>query len=146
MIGGVSDADLDEILGLLPRLYEAVGWNEDRQPDWKTFRGCCHSQAVLVPLGNGTASPMPVETFIGGMEAQRTSGALKRLSEREISRHVEAFGNLANVRSGFVASIEGVERRGVTFAHIVREGGRWQILTAVWENENDERPLPANFS
>jgi hypothetical protein len=47
------------------------------------------------------------------------------------------------VRSSFVATIDGAARRGVTFAHIVREDGRWVILTAIWENEREDAPLPA---
>jgi hypothetical protein len=83
-----------------------------------------------------------LDAFIAGMEEQRTSGALGSLSEREIANEATVYGNLAAVRSTFVASIEGADRRGVTFATIVREQGRWLILTAAWENEDPEQPLP----
>jgi hypothetical protein len=139
----LSETDRDEIAALCPRLYAAVGWNPGRAPDWDAFRACCHAQAVLVPMGSGTASPIPLETFIAGMEGQRTSGGLATLSEVEIGNAVQGYGNLASVRSTFVATIDGVARRGVTFAHVVREEGRWVILTAIWENEREDAPLPA---
>jgi hypothetical protein len=141
----LSETDLDEIAALCPRLYAAVGWGPGRAPDWETFRACCHGQAVLVPMGTGTASPIPLETFIAGMEEQRTSGAVTTLGEEEIGHSVEGYGNLAGVRSSFVATVDGAARRGVTFAHIVREEGRWVILTAIWENEREDAPLPATL-
>ena len=39
----------------------------------------------------------------------------------------------------------GIDRRGVTFAHLVREEGRWLILAAAWENEREGAPLPADL-
>ena len=142
-MGILSESDRGEIAALCPRLYAAVGWSPGQAPDWDTFRACCHDQAVLVPMGSGTASPIPLETFIAGMEGQRTSGGLTALSEVEIGNAVEGYGNLASVRSSFIATIDGAARRGVTFSHIVREEGRWVILTAIWENEREDAPLPA---
>ena len=145
MTAGLSNQDVAEIAALCPRLYEAVGWNEERVPDWDEFRRCCHDQATLIPMGSGEATPIPLETFIAGMEEQRTSGALARLSESELANSVEGFGNLASVRSTFVASIDGQDRRGVTYARMVRQSGRWAILRVAWENETDERALPAEY-
>lgn len=145
MTEGLSDQDVAEIAALCPRLYEAVGWSEERVPDWDEFRRCCHDQATLVPMGSGDATPIPLETFIAGMEEQRTSGALARLSESELANSVEGFGNLASVRSTFAASIDGQDRRGVTYAMMVRQSGRWVILSVAWENESDERALPAEY-
>ena len=145
MIGSLSQTELTEVSALCPRLYEAVGWSPDRVPDWDAFRDCCHAQATLVPMGSGAANPIPLEAFIEGMEAQRTSGALVQLAERELANSVEGFGNLATVRSTFVAEIDGVERRGVTYAIIVREGAAWKIISTAWENESEGRPLPQQY-
>lgn len=142
MTGFISQAELDEIGSACPNLYEAVGWDENKAPDWDAFRACCHPEAILIPMGSGVASPIPVETFITGMEGQRSSGAVRELSEIELSRSVQAFGNIASVRSTFAARIDGTERRGITFAQLVRHEGRWVIINAVWENESDDRPLP----
>jgi hypothetical protein len=142
MANSYSDAGRKGAADLLPRLYEAVGWGEGRSPDWDGFRACCHPQCLLVPMGTGTPAPLAVEKFIEGMEAQRTSGALASLREWEIGNAVVGYGDLATVRSTFVAEIAGVERRGVTFATLARDGDAWLILSASWENERDEEPLP----
>jgi len=146
MRGGISDHDLDEILALCPRLYEAVGWNTQKAPDWETFRACCHPQAILAPLSSGAVGTIAIEDFITGMTAQRASGELKDFSEVELGRHVEAFGNGASVRSAFVAVMNGAERRGVTFAQIVRHEGNWLILSAIWDNESDSVTVPADLA
>lgn len=144
-MSGITDTDLDDILALCPRLYAAVGWNAGKAPDWETFRTCCHPDATLAALSSGAASPISVETFITAMNEQRASGALSDFSEIEIARHVEAFGNVAGVRSSFVAEMNGETRKGVTFAHIVRHEGRWVILSAIWDNEADGKNMPASL-
>lgn len=141
----LSQTDIADIAALCPRLYEAVGWNEQRLPNWDEFRRCCHDQATLVPMGSGEANPIPLESFIEGMEGQRSSGALRQLSEIELGNAVEGFGNLASVRSTFEATIDGQSRRGVTYALIVRQAGRWVILSVAWENETEEGTLPAEY-
>lgn len=141
----LTTLDIEAIGNVCPRLYAAVGWGPDKVPNWEAFRSCCHSQAVLVPMGSGAATPIPLEAFIAGMEQQRTSGALTELSEIEIGRATEGYGNLASVRSTFVATIDGVARRGVTFAHLVRDEERWVILCAAWENEREHESLPVSL-
>lgn len=145
VVGGISEKDLAEILALSPRMYESVGWGPQKVPDWQTFRSCCHPEGVLSPLSSGKSTPVTVETFIAGMEEQRKSGAVTSLAETELSHHVEAFGNVASVRSVFNAIINGQARKGVTFAVMVRHDGRWVILSAVWDNEAEGKPVPANF-
>jgi hypothetical protein len=145
MSNKLSQTDIEEIGAVCPRLYEAVGWDDGKTPDWEAFRACCHPGAILVPMGSGAAAPIPLETFIAGMEQQRTSGAVTDLSEIEIGRAVQGYANLANVRSTFVARINGSERRGVTFAHLVRDGGRWVIIAVAWENEREDDALPGDF-
>ena len=145
MSGRLSEADIRDVGALCPRLYEAVGWDAGKSPDWETFRQCCHAQATLVPMGSGAPTPIPLEAFIDGMEGQRTSGAVKQLGEVELSHSVAGFGNLANVRSTFIATIDGVERRGVTFALVVREAERGSIISVAWENENEPETLSAEY-
>lgn len=141
----LTEQDIAEIGAVCPRLYAAVGWDADKAPDWDVFRACCHGQAVLVPMGGGAAAPIPLDSFVAGMDGQRRSGAITTFSEIELGHAVEGYGNLASVRSSFVATIDGVERRGVTFAHLVREDGRWVIIHAIWENEREDVTLPADL-
>jgi hypothetical protein len=141
----LNQDDIQEIGNVCPRLYEAVGWGSEKEPDWDAFRDCCHPDILLVPMGSGAATPTALEPFIAGMEAQRTSGAVQELREVEIGRDVTGYGNLASVRSSFIAIINGEERRGVTFAHLVRLDGRWRIIATAWENEREDDPLPSDF-
>lgn len=146
MSARLTASDIEEIGAVCPRLYEAVGWSAGKAPDWAAFRDCCHPQILLVPLGSGAPTPIGLEAFIEGMEGQRTSGAVRQLSEVETGREVTGYANLASVRSSFIATINGVERRGVTFAHLVRENGRWRIVATAWENEREDDPLPSELA
>ncbi|QIB66461.1 hypothetical protein [Kineobactrum salinum] len=143
---GITDDDLKAIKALCPRLYAAVGWGAGTLPDWQAFRACCHPQAVLAPLSSGSASTIGVESFVAAMEEQRASGTLTDFSETELANSVEAFGNVASVRSSFVTVLNGEQRRGVTFAQIVRHDNNWLILSAIWDNESETLQLPADFT
>ena len=145
MSANLTPADIEEIGAVCPRLYAAVGWGDGKAPDWEGFRTCCHPNILLVPMGSGAATPIGLEDFIAGMEGQRRSGAVRALSEVETGRRVEGYGNFASVRSRFVATIDGVSRRGITFAHLVRDQGRWVIVATGWENEREDAPLPDDF-
>lgn len=143
--GGISESDRRELLALCPRLYAAVGWQEGKQPDWTVFRSCFHPEAILAPMSSGVAATIKLETFIQGMQAQLAAGELKTFSEWEVAHHLEAFAHIADVRSTFVASMNGVERKGVTFAQMVRHDGRWVILSVIWDNESPGVPVPAHL-
>ena len=146
MSARLNEQDIAEIGEVCPRLYAAVGWSDGKEPDWSAFRDCCHPEILLVPMGSGAPTPTGLEPFIAGMEGQRRSGAVKELREIEVGRSVSGYGNLASVRSSFLATIDGQERRGVTFAQLVRHEGRWRIIATAWENERDDEPLPDEFA
>lgn len=59
--------------------------------------------------------------------------------EEEIGHACEIFGNVARVRSVYRSVYgEGAmarEGRGVNFYNLVRDGGRWKIMSIVWDNE-----------
>ena len=59
--------------------------------------------------------------------------------EEEIDHRCEVFGNIARVRSVY-RSVYGSppdarEGRGVNFYNLIREDGRWKIMSVVWDNE-----------
>ncbi|MFZ5618665.1 MAG: hypothetical protein ACOZAA_15220 [Pseudomonadota bacterium] len=59
--------------------------------------------------------------------------------EEEIGHACEIFGNIARVRSVY-RSVYGEgpaarEGRGVNFYNLIRDNGRWRIMSIVWDNE-----------
>jgi hypothetical protein len=68
------------------------------------------------------------------------------LYETEIGRHVERFGNVAQVRSVAVArrSPDGPPLgRYVNYFQLYWDGARWWIAGMVWDEETPSRPIPA---
>lgn len=66
--------------------------------------------------------------------------------ETEIGRHVERFGNVAQVRSISVArrTPEGpILGRYVNYFQVYWDGQRWWIAGMVWDEETPSRPIPA---
>ena len=69
--------------------------------------------------------------------------------EREISRDEQLFGNMANVISTYGISDawenKNYTARGVTVFQLVKTGGRWWILSTMWQRESDDYPLPPHL-
>ncbi len=69
--------------------------------------------------------------------------------EREISRDTQAFGYMANVIStyGISDAMENTDytARGITVFQLVKHGGRWWILSTMWQRESPDLPLPAHL-
>lgn len=68
--------------------------------------------------------------------------------EVEIGRRIDEFGNMAQVWSAYEArSALGdatPERRGINSIQLYREaGGRWRIVSMIWDNERPGLALPA---
>lgn len=66
--------------------------------------------------------------------------------ETEIGRHIERFGNVAQVRSVAAArrAADGpVQARYVNYFQLYWDGSRWWIAGMVWDAETATRPIPA---
>lgn len=66
--------------------------------------------------------------------------------EREISRDTQQFGYMANVLSTYgisdAVANENYTARGVTAFELVKTGGRWWVLSTLWQRESEDLPLP----
>jgi hypothetical protein len=99
------------------------------------------------------AAPADVATITGIVRARedyrrKNFPTFERdgLYETEIGRHVERFGNVAQVRSVAVArrSPDGPPLgRYVNYFQLYWDGARWWIAGMVWDEETPSRPIPA---
>lgn len=68
--------------------------------------------------------------------------------ETELGRIERRFGNTAHVLSSyeFRAKLGGpVLGRGVNSIHLVFDGTRWWITSAIWDDERPNNPIPADL-
>ena len=69
--------------------------------------------------------------------------------EAEIGRHVDRFGNVAQVRSAYDARRHPDDRevikRGVNLIQLYNDGERWWITSVLWDNEREGIHLPSEW-
>ena len=65
--------------------------------------------------------------------------------ESEVGRHIERFGNVAEVRSVSVVrrTLDGpIEKRSVNYLQLYWDGNRWWIAGIVFDSERANAPIP----
>ncbi len=97
----------------------------------------------LNPDGTRFATVMSVDAYIENVEALLRNVTF---SETEIGHEAEVFGNVARVTSLYaftwVSPAERREGRGVNYLTLIFAGGRWQVMSIVWDSERPGNVLP----
>jgi hypothetical protein len=74
---------------------------------------------------------------------------IKSFYERELSRRVDLFGQVAHAFSTYesYAAPDGTEPlgRGINSAQLWHDGHRWWILNLLWDTERQENPIPPQY-
>lgn len=128
-------------------LYSAVS-AEPGQRNWDAVRQHYHPEARLVrtginPDGTHFARVMTLDAYIENVEA-----LLKdvQFTEVELSHEAVVFGNVARLTSVYEftwkSATEARQGRGVNFFTVIRDDGRWRIMSIVWDNERAGLALP----
>ncbi len=132
---------------LTATLYRAVSAAPGAR-DWASVRRLYHPEARLVrtgldPDGKPFARVMSLDAYIENVEA-----LLKdvRFSEVETGHEAAVFGNVAHLTSAYEFTWDSpTERRagrGINYFTLIREQGRWQVMSIVWDTERAGNPMP----
>jgi hypothetical protein len=107
--------------------------------------------ARMIPVrvradGAADATVVDVEGYIA-----RTAPffAQEGFFEREVSRKVEQFGNIAHVFSTYEARHALADptpfARGINSIQLMKDGSRWWIVTVYWDSERPGNPIPEAY-
>ena len=101
--------------------------------------------------GSGNLPVLDIEGFIAWANQIADGNGLRATGfyERQIASITEAFGNVAHVFSTyetrFTASDLKPFERGINSIQLVRDGGRWWVVTIFWDIEGPEMPIPPRY-
>lgn len=140
----MSTADFRDMTATLYRAVSAAPGGRD----WAAVRRIYHPEARLVrtglnPDGSPFAKVMSLDAYIENVEQ-----LLKdvRFTETEIGHEAEAFGNVARLTSVYEftwdSQVERRSGRGINYFTLIRENGRWQVMSIVWDTERSGNALP----
>ncbi len=144
--------DRRAIRATLDGLYAAFGFDAGGEADWEGIRAlCAEGAAFLAPASEGRP---PRATGLDGFLADfrawvaSPSVAATGLHERITGVRLDGFGRIAHAFVAFEGYAPGDGRtltRGLDSLQLVRDGGRWLLVSFTTQYESPELELPVRF-
>ena len=140
-----NPADVASLDAIMRAVYDVISGPAGAKRDWNRMRSLFTSNARLMPLAPNGLRSGTVEDYIS------SSGPMLERDgffEQEIARTVEQYGDIAHVFSTYQArrTADGpVFMRGINTFQLARHGGRWWVVSIMWQQEAPERPIPPQY-
>ena len=147
-----SPADVSTLDGIMKAVYDVISGDAGKARDWDRFRSLFHKDARLIPSGKNA------QTGVTGANALTPDQYVTRVEpffakegfyERESARHVDVYGNIAQVFSTYESRHKTDDKtpfaRGINSFQLLNDGKRWWVVTIYWQAETPENPIPKEF-
>ncbi|MGH7450143.1 MAG: hypothetical protein ACRENG_02225 [bacterium] len=141
--------DVSALEGIIKAFYETISGPKGQPRQWARDRTLYIPDVRFVSMdvrdGKPHAEIMDRQTYVDRTDAFLVSGGF---FEREIHRVTKSFGNLTHVFSTYEmrAAPDGpVTGRGINSIQLFYDGKRWWIVSAVWDDERPDNPIPQEF-
>lgn len=151
-IPAANPSDVSSLDNILRAVYESISGPAGQKRDEARFRSLFIKGARLIPTfprkegGGAAARVFEVEEFI---KVVNQNTAKMGFYEKEISREVQSYGNIAHVFSTYEGRHEQTDAkpfvRGINSIQLLKDGGRWWVVTIYWDSERPDNPLPPQY-
>lgn len=143
--------DVASMDAIIAALYDVISGPAGRKRDWNRMRSLFIPEGRLMAVGPKKEGGfgyrlMDVEGYI------KSSGTYLETNgffEREASRVVEQFGQIAHVFSTYesrhMADDAKPFMRGINSIQLMNDGKRWWIVSVYWEGERADNQLPDKY-
>lgn len=149
---GGRPADVVSADSILNALYDVISGEAGKQRDWDRFRHLFHKEARLIATFNTRQDGLYGTVFMSTEDyIKRTNDSFLRdgFVESEIHRHIDVFGNIAQVFTTYEARRKKDDPkpfvRGINSIQLFNDGKRWWILNVYWQAEEGEVKIPAEY-
>ena len=147
-----SPADVGSLDAIMKAVYDVISGDAGKARDWDRFRSLFHKDARLIPSGKNPQTGVIGARVLTPEDYVRTSGPFLEKNgfhERELARHVDMYGNIAQVFSTYHAFKNAADKdpfmRGINSFQLLNDGKRWWVVTIYWQQESAENPIPKEF-
>lgn len=146
--------DVVSVDAIITSLYESISFLPGTQPDYERLKSLFHPQGRLIPPKadkDPHVHALDVETFVSrSREFVVISGLEKRgFIEKEVRRIPESFGTIVHVFSTYETRYTPADssplQRGINSIQLVKEGGRWWVLSVLWDIERVKVQIPPKY-
>jgi ketosteroid isomerase-like protein len=136
--------DDDTIQAIIERQFGSLDWNSATPANWRAFAGDFLPDASLYPAARPAKSQTP-EEFVDRMKGLAAT-ELQTFNEVPLGCDIHVFGNVAVAAAACeITENETTVTRSVEMMLLVKNDGRWQIVSQAWDNESDFKPIPADL-
>ena len=145
-----NPADVATMDSTIAALYDVISGPAGKR-DWDRFRSLFISGARLIPTGPRPSGEVGSRVLTVEDYVQRAGAAFEKQGffEREVSRRLERFGNIAHIFSTYESRHAKDDakpfQRGINSIQLMNDGKRWWIVTIFWQGEDEKNPLPAEY-
>lgn len=143
--------DVATMDAIVAAVYNVISGPAGQKRNWDRFRSLFVPGARLIPTGRRPSGEVAARVLTPDDYIQRSSALLEQngFFEREISRRLEKYGNVAHIFSTYESrhklEDEKPFARGINSIQLMNDGKRWWIVTIFWQNEDEKNPLPAEY-
>ncbi len=144
--------DVASIDSIMKAVYDVISGDAGKARDWDRFRSLFHKDARLIPSGkNPQTGVIGARAMTPEEYATRNGPFLEKngFHERELARHLDQYGNIAQVFSTYHAFKNATDKepfmRGINSFQLLNDGKRWWVVTIYWQAETPEAAIPKRF-
>ena len=147
-----NPADVGSLDAIMKAVYDVISGDAGKARDWDRFRSLFHKDARLIPSGKNPQTGVIGARVITPEDYIKGSGPLLEKNgfhERELARHVDMYGNIAQVFSTYHAFRTATDKepfmRGINSFQLLNDGKRWWVVTIYWQAETPDNLIPKRF-
>ena len=135
-------ADVSEIDGIIKALYGVISGPAGPR-DWGRFRSLFHKDAYMAAFN----PKKELRKFSPAQYVQNNGPFFMKNSfnEKELGRTVNQFGTVAQVFTSYeftAGTTPPTTKRGINSIELIKEKGRWFIMSVTWDEEGKDQPIP----
>src|SRR5438876_12112433 len=145
-----NPADVATMDSIVAAVYDVISGPAGKR-DWDRFRSLFIPGARLIPTGPRPTGEVGSRVLTVEDYVQRAGAAFEKQGffEREASRRLERFGNIAHIFSTYESRHAKDDakpfQRGINSIQLMNDGRRWWVVTIFWQGEDEKNPLPAEY-
>ena len=144
--------DVASLDAIMKAVYDVISGDAGKARDWDRFRSLFHKDARLIPSGkNAQTGVIGARMLTPDDYVQRAGPNLEKngFHEREVARHVDMYGNIAQVFSTYASFHKMDDKepfmRGINSFQLLNDGKRWWVVTIYWQAETPDNLIPKKF-
>ena len=146
---GPRAADTASPEAIIAALYDVISGPAGQARDWDRFRGLFAIGARLLPAAPRTDGSVPAALSPDDYITRANDALLKGFFEQEVASRTEAFGTIMHVFSTYESRRAKADEkpfaRGINSIQLMQHGGRWWVVTVMWDQERPDNPIPAKY-